>query len=146
MTDDIPTLPPPEQMPPVQSLADLDHTWRALMGPLGFYAPQLWALLLDDCGRLLPGIIKVEECPDVPEADLIANLFDSLRMVMDLESPGGSVALLWAHPGDGGLQPHDLAWARTITDCASRSPLQTWPVHVANDRALRLVTPDDLAA
>ncbi|HEY1117108.1 MAG TPA: hypothetical protein VGE43_05355, partial [Acidimicrobiales bacterium] len=58
---DFPPLLPPEQMPDIVDQVTLDHTWRALMGGLGFAEPQLWALFID-CHRPLH-VAKVEGVP-----------------------------------------------------------------------------------
>lgn len=117
-----------------------------MMGRLGFAAPQIWAVLIDRRGQLLPGVVKVEGCPPEPDAGTVVRLVESLLMVLELETAGGSFALLWARPGGGALGDTDRAWARAFTAAAHDASAPMWPVHLANDSVLRIASPDDLVA
>lgn len=44
---------------PIKSLDDLMKVWRAIDGGHGYSAPQLFALLIDADGLILPGIVQV---------------------------------------------------------------------------------------
>lgn len=139
MTDHTPPLVPSDQLPPVRTQADLHLLWRRLMGRLGFAAPQIWALLLDD-GRLLRPI-KLEELPYAPSPDADVRIGCFAEMLMGI---GGDLdadvrlAFLFARPGGATRTPADLAWARLL------APHSPWPVHLANDRELTVASPDDL--
>jgi hypothetical protein len=131
MTDhEIPPLLPPDQMPPVVDQASLEHTWRALMGELGFAGPQLWMLFLRD-GRCV-NIGKIEDVPTDPSPEETQAVF---HLLAHLSEDPTFCAFLYARPGRRGLTAGDLAWARGLSR----------PVHVANDFELRVVAPDDLA-
>ncbi|TIC85906.1 hypothetical protein E8D34_12455 [Nocardioides sp. GY 10113] len=128
-----PPLLPPDQMPPIVDQRSLERTWRALMGPLGFAGPQLWVMILAE-GRPL-GLTKVEAAPLRPEPGEVAGLLDLLR---DVVAADEELAFLFARPGRT-RSGDDVAWARLLAGSPGG-----WPVHVANDRELWVITPDDL--
>lgn len=136
MTDrDHPPLLPADEMPPIVDQASLEHTWRALMGELGFADPQLWMLFVQD--RRVRNLGKIEDVPADPSPDQTQAV---LRLLGHLSADPTFCAFLYARPGQAGLTPGDLAWARGLTRPGG------WPVHVANDVELKVVSPDDLAA
>ncbi|WP_435771428.1 hypothetical protein [Nocardioides sp. SYSU DS0651] len=126
---------PPGQMPLITDQISLELAWRALMGQLGFAAPQLWMMLLAE-GRCLH-LVKTEGVPEHPTAADAEAVLDFAR---ELDARPEAFAHLYARPGGPRLTPGDLAWARGLTAPGG------WPVHVANDHRLRVVAPDDLAA
>jgi len=126
---------------PIHSQADLDRLWRALMGELGFARRRLWVLLVCDDGRPIPHIVQVDEIPDVP-GDHLVHL---LEMCQHLDDETG-VAILLSRPGSDGLTTSDKAWGAALLDAARATGVSCWPLHVANDVAIRVVAPDDLAA
>ncbi len=131
-----PPLLPPDQMPDIVDQVTLDHTWRALMGQVGFAEPQLWVLFI---ARNRPlHVAKVEGVPLHPDADDVERLGDFLH---DVVGDGVEFAFLFARPGGSMRTPGDLAWARGLSTLATK-----WPIHLANDVELRVVAPDDLAA
>jgi hypothetical protein len=134
--DEIPPLLPPDRMPPLTDQAALEHTWRALMGRLGFALPQLWLLFVD--GDRPRHLLEVEDVPLHPTPADRAGLAAMLGHVLDDRR---SCAFLYARPGGPGRTPGDLAWARTLSSISG-----SWPVHLANDVELRVAAPDDLAA
>ncbi len=113
------------------------------MGELGFSAPQLWFLLLDADGRCTPVVQKLDEIPDVPEAEVLANLMTVCRGLLDQVLPGGSVAFLRARPGPAGLTASDRVWASRLSEAARAHDVACHPVHLANDQEIRVFTPDD---
>ncbi|TNM46094.1 hypothetical protein FHP29_03965 [Nocardioides albidus] len=136
MTDEIPPLLPPDQMPPLADQAALDHTWRALMGRLGFATPQLWVLLVD--GDQPRQVIEVADVPSDPRPEEV----DRMRVLVEQARECGlSCAFLYARPGGATRTAGDLTWARGLAALDQR-----WPVHLANDLELRVAAPDDLAA
>jgi hypothetical protein len=89
MDDDIPPLLPPEDMPPVNSQADLHRFWRALMGPLGFGRRTLWLVFVATDGTVEPMVAPIDDIPEHPEDDLVGNLFWICAQVLDAElTPG----------------------------------------------------------
>lgn len=132
--DDIPPLLPPDQMPPISDQAALHHLWRALMGRLGFAQPQLWTLFLDGDRPL--HLAEVVGVPLEPVPDDIDNLRVLTRHALEHDL---ACAFLYARPGPMTRTPGDLAWARGLATLDGR-----WPVHLANDVEVRVVSPDDL--
>ena len=57
---------------------------------------------------------------------------------------GTRVGILYARPGGRSPRTTDLAWARSITEAAARHAVPIFPVHVANDEELTVVSPDEL--
>lgn len=135
MTDpDVPTLLPPGQMPAVRTPADLQLTWRALMGDLGFTDRRLWLLFLGPGGRPLGPLLDIGDLPDGPHGLDLEGLVAVCREILDGPGHGGSVAMLLTRPGAGPWHVGDRAWGRFLTDAARRIGGQIWPIHRANDR------------
>lgn len=139
MTDEIPKLLPPDQMPPIEDQAGLEHHWRAMMGELGFAAPQLWVLFIDPHG-IVAGALQVKEMPQTCTDEDIAALRD-----LHEHLPGFTHAFLFARPGQRARTDGDMCWARGLARLTHELG-GTWPVHLANDFELTVVAPDDLAA
>ncbi|AXT84566.1 hypothetical protein C6I20_04705 [Aeromicrobium sp. A1-2] len=138
--------PDPHGLPLVRTPAELEAVWRQLIEPLGFASRQIFALLLDRDGVVLPSVLNVAECPAAPDGPMVVNLARSLRQALDDVDPDGSCAVLWARPSDAGTRASDIAWIRAITAAMSIQSLASWPVHTADDAVLRVMSPDDLAA
>ncbi|MDQ3157037.1 MAG: hypothetical protein M3Q98_09975 [Actinomycetota bacterium] len=146
MTYDIPPLRQPQDTPPIRTQEDLCTQWRSMMGKLGFGQRYLWALMLDEDGYLLPGVVQIEQCPVAPDRAMIRTLLRSLRTVMKQDCTAGSLAFLWSRPGTAETRKTDIAWAAALIIEARRAKVQMWPVHLANDYDLRVFAPDELAA
>jgi hypothetical protein len=140
MDEPIPDLLPPDEMPPITDQATLQRTWRALMGPLGFADRQLWVLFIDDAG----GVRAVTPIHEVPRRLVDEEAERLCRMLGHLED-GLSFAFLYARPGPRGRTGDDMSWARGLDRAGRRLGTRAWPVHLANDRELTVVAPDDLA-
>lgn len=130
--------------PQVTNQADLQLRWSMLMGELGFGSPRLYMQFTSPDRSTDGVIVEVDELPDVPDAETSAGLLNASARLLAQMTPGTRVALLYARPGRGGLSAADRAWARSLTDAAVAADIPMWPVHVANDEALRVVAPDDL--
>jgi len=127
----------------IRTQTDLEALWRTLMGDLGFSRTTLWLLLMDHAGEVLPVVVPIEDIPSRP-TDAVENLTGVLTHVVP---PGGSAAFLLTRPGaDGPLTPSERAWTRALEVVAANLGPTRWPVHRANDVALRPCTPDELAA
>jgi hypothetical protein len=127
----------------IHTQADLEALWRRLMGKLGFGRTTLWMLMLDASGEVLPVVVPIDDIPSRP-ADAVENLTEILSGVL---LPGGSAAFLLTRPGaDGPITTSERAWTRALQVVARNVGATVWPVHRANDEALRVCTPDDLAA
>lgn len=136
MTDhEIPALLPPDQMPPVVDQASLEHLWRALMGELGFAAPQLWVLVLRRGAARF--VTKVDDVPLSPDPGIVATTTRCFQHLTDRAED--RLAFLYARPGHLPLTPGDHAWAHELTVRGDG-----WPVHIATDSVLRVVAVDDL--
>lgn len=146
MTDDIPPIRPPHDLPPVHSLADLERHWHSIKGPWGFSQPQLFCQLFDPDGGLLPQIINITDCPPLPDQALLDNLLEIMSGILADFAPDGSFAAMFARPGDGQLRESDRIWARALTAAGADAPIEVWPVFLATDAGVRIASPDDLAA
>lgn len=144
--DPVPPLRRPEDVPPVHSQAALHNLWRALMGPLGFGSRLLWLQLFDAEGRPTPLLPTIEDLPLLPDQECFERVLGFVQHLLELETPGGSVAFLLSRPGRAGISASDRRWAVGLTGTARRLGVRAWPVHLANDHELRVVTDDDLAA
>lgn len=153
--NDIPPVEPPVEPPvgpsvdpwvdealdrPICCQADLHRLWRVLMGELGFARRRLWVLLVCADGRPVPHLIRVDEIPELPGG----RLDGLLEMCQQLDDECG-VAVLLSRPGRDGVSAADRAWAGALLDAARATGVSCWPLHVANDVAVRVVAPDGLA-
>lgn len=137
--DDAPPLLPPDQMPAIRSADDLLHTWRAILGPLGFARRSLWLLFLTDAGRLSGPLLTIDDLPDSPHDVAVDDLVALCDELLEGPGDGTSVALLVSRGGDDPWHLGDRAWARFLTAVADRVGGTTWPVHRANDRVVERV-------
>ncbi|TYL49545.1 hypothetical protein FXB39_12645 [Nocardioides sp. BGMRC 2183] len=136
MTDhEIPALLPPDQMPPVVDQASLEYLWRALMGELGFAAPQVWVMVLREGAARF--VTKVEEVPLAPDPGHVATMVRCFQHLTDRRED--RLAFLFARPGGATLTDADHAWGHELTVRGDG-----WPVHLATDTALRVLAMDDL--
>lgn len=124
---------------PIHSQADLIQLWRALMGELGFSRRRLWVLLVCEDGRPIPHVVQIDAVPDLPGDDLV----HLLEMCQHLDDETG-VAVLLTRPGRDGVSASDRAWGAALLAAARATGVSCWPLHVANDVAVRVVAPDDL--
>lgn len=143
--DDIPPLLRIEEMPPVRTQQHLWRHWRELMGELGFSERLLWLAFFEADGRATPVLPRIDQLPAIPDALLLDNLMSVARDVCE-DIGDGSVAVLLSRPGPGGLDAADRLWAARLVAAAEAAHLHMWPVHVASDEELVVVTPDDLAS
>lgn len=114
------------------------------MGELGFASRSLWLLVVGADGIAVPVLNEVERLPLRPGAGLADDVVRRAARLRHEVAPRGSVALLLARPGDD-LDETDRAWAVALSAAAQSVGLSLWPLHVATDRVLRVVAPDDLA-
>ena len=128
---------------PVHDQTDLEALWRRLMGELGFSRTTLWWLLIEADGTPVPTLIPFDDIPTRP-TDAVERL---TAVLVHLVPAGGSVAFLLTRPGvDGPLTPSERAWTRALQIVSRNVGSTVWPVHRANDQALHVCSPDDLAA
>jgi hypothetical protein len=126
--------------------ADLQRMWELLMQPLGFRATSLWVTFVGSDDRPTRLLIEVTESEVLPSLIEVANLFAVLRQVIDEDTDDLSVAFLIARPGRDGTSAFDRALATRLLEGARSATITVHPIHVADDVAVRAITPDDLAA
>lgn len=137
--DDSPPLLPPDQMPAIRSADDLLHTWRAILGPLGFTRRSLWLLFLTDAGRPAGPLLTIDDLPDGPHDVAPDDLVAICDEILGGPGDGRSVALLVTRSGTDPWHVGDRAWARFLAAVAARARGRTWPVHRANDAVVEPV-------
>lgn len=134
------------KIPDVHTPVDLEAVWRLLIEPLGFGSRQIFAILLDRDGRVLPSIVNVTDCPATPDEHMLDNLASTLRGALDQADANGSCAWFWARPTHAGTRASDIRWVRGIAASLAKYSLGAWPIHAADDSVLRVMSPEDLAA
>ena len=92
----------------------------------------------------VPQITQIEECVGAPEGDMMANLADGLRLVIEDAGPGHRWALLRSRPGRGGIDDLDRAWARGIYEGCAAAGVPLEVVHLATDDTLVPIPMDDV--
>jgi len=141
--DEVPPLLPPGDMPAVRTQADLQQTWRALMGELGFPDRRLWLLFLSAEGRPAGPLLSIDNLPDGPYDLPVEDLVTICREILEGPGGAGSVAMLITRPGRDGWHVGDRAWGRYLIAATHRIGGQVWPVHRASDRELVAVPADE---
>ena len=131
----------------LRSPADLQRMWELLMQPLGFRTTSLWVTFIGPDDRPTRFLIEIaeSEAPARRRRE-VANLFDVLHQVHRRGSRRPQRRLP-DHPPRP--RRHDSLRPRAsgrLLDGARAAGVPTHPVHVADDVAVRAVTPDDLAA
>jgi hypothetical protein len=130
----------------IRNQSDVQRMWELLMQPLGFRSTSVWVTFVGDDDRPTRFLVEIAESEQLPEPHEVANLFAVLEQVCAEEGEGTSVAFLVSRPGRDGINAFDRALAARLISGARGSGLHCHPIHVANDAAVRAVTPDDLAA
>ena len=122
--------------PTIRTQADLEHTWRHLMEPLGFTRSSVWLMLIDADGHPVPGLTEVEGCDREPDPELLAGFADLTRTLLDDLAPAGRWAFLLSRPGAAGTTALDRAWARGLVTACRAAGVRTEVVHLATDADL----------
>jgi hypothetical protein len=130
----------------IRSQADLQRMWELLMQPLGFRSTSLWVTFVGSDDRPTRFLIEVSDSDHVPEPREVANLYDVLQQVIEEDPDDLSVAFLITRPGRDGTRAFDRELSSRLLAGARTSGVPIQPIHVADDVAVRAVTPDDLAA
>ena len=116
------------------------------MEPLGFRSTSLWVTFIGSDDRPTRFLIEVAESEHVPEPREVANLYDVLQQVIDEDPDDLSVAFLITRPGRDGTRPFDRELSSRLLAGSRAAGIPIRPIHVADDVAVRAITPDDLAA
>ena len=130
----------------ISTQSDLHRLWELLMQPLGFRSTSVWATLIGTDDRPERFLIEIAESELLPGAEQVRTLFEALRQIILEEGAGLSVAFLITRPGRDSISSFDRELTRLLAGGARAAGVDCHPVHVANDVAIRAVTPDDLAA
>jgi hypothetical protein len=130
----------------IRSQGDLQRMWELLMQPLGFRTTSLWVTFIGSDDRPTRFLIEVSESEHVPEPREVANLFDVLRQVTEEDPDDLSVAFLITRPGRDGTRAFDRELSGRLLAGSRTAGVPIQPIHVADDVAVRAITPDDLAA
>ena len=130
----------------IRSQGDLQRMWELLMHPLGFRSTSLWVTFIGSDDRPTRFLIEVSESEHVPEPREVANLYDVLRQVIDQDPDDLTVAFLISRPGRDGTRDFDRAMSARLIAGSTTAGIPIRPIHVADDVAVRAITPDDLAA
>lgn len=130
----------------IRHQSDLQRMWELLMQPLGFRSTSLWVTFIGSDERPTRLLVEIVESEDIPEPHEVANLFDVLRQIIDEDSDDLTVAFLITRPGRNGTTAFDRQLSHRLLSGARAAAIATHPVHVADDVAVRTITPDDLAA
>ena len=130
----------------IRNQSDVQRMWELLMQPLGFRSTSIWVTFIGADDRPTRFLVEITESEHLPDPEEVANLFDVLEQVCAEEGEGTSVAFLVTRPGRDSVNTFDRDLAGRLLAGARSSHLHCHPIHVANDRAVWAVTPDDLAA
>jgi hypothetical protein len=130
----------------IGSQADLQRMWELLMEPLGFRSTSLWVTFVGSDDRPTRFLIEVAESEHVPEPREVANLYDVLQQVIDQDPDDLTVAFLITRPGRDGTRAFDRELSTRLLAGSRAAGIAIHPIHVADDVAVRAITPDDLAA
>ena len=130
----------------IRSQGDLQRMWELLMHPLGFRSTSLWVTFIGSDDRPTRFLIEVSESEHVPEPREVANLYDVLQQVIDQDPDDLTVAFLISRPGRDGTRAFDREMSARLLAGRPAAGIPIRPIHVADDVAVRAITPDDLAA
>lgn len=134
---------------PIRTLADLTAAWRFIDGGHGYDAPQVFALMIDRHGKLLPAIVHVYDS-EIVEGDAgldeiaMGNLIWAHGEIIRTNEPGASLALMRARPGGADLTAEDRDWCCMVHRLLVEAPFATEPLFFATDHSVGIVPPDTL--
>ena len=130
----------------IRSQGDVQRMWELLMQPLGFRSTSLWVTFVGSDDRPTRFLIEIAESEHLPGQREVANLFEVLQQVIDEDPDGLSVAFLITRPGRDGTRAFDRELSGRLLAGSRAAGIAIHPIHVADDVAVRAITPDDLAA
>jgi hypothetical protein len=125
---------------PIDSPADLQQRWRALVGPLGFGERLLQFVFVGPDRRMIKVLSEVPVSAS-PDLSAIVELMGALRGILDKADGGTTVALLITRPGAGAISTADRKWSAVLTEAAAEFGIPIEPVCRANDEHLVVVEP-----
>lgn len=133
---------------PITTLEELADVWRWIDGGHGYSAPQVFALILDRDGHLLPQILQMydEQLGMEPDDATITGLVSMLQEAVDAFAGDGSIALMRARPGRLPLTADDTSWCRALHRGLRDATVDTRPLFFATDDSVGPVAPDTLVS
>lgn len=133
MTDAAHAAPPPPTH--VRDLGDLQHWWEWLAGPWGYTVPQVFAVMIEADGALVPHVVNVrdDDTTTPPAPDLARGLVDVLASTL-VDREGTGVAVMWARPGRSTLTASDREWLAALHHACDAAPFRTWPLFFSTDQ------------
>lgn len=129
---------------PVSSLPLLAERWQWVKGPWGFDERQVFAVVFDAEGHMLPTIVNVPSLGERPDVEVVANIVAMTDELIESAAPRGSAAYMWARPAGGCATTFDLEWLRALDDARSGSAHRSWPVFFATDDGVRQMAPEEV--
>lgn len=104
---------------------------------------ELWILFLDADSRPLPTITVIDDTPEVPEDELVANLFWVLEKAMAEAAQDGSVAFVLHRNGDATATTSDRTWAASLQEVGASASITVRGTYLAAAGPIRCLTPVD---
>ena len=145
MTNQIPPLLAPGDMPPIRSQLDLHTHWRALLGPLGFGKRTLWLMFVGPDGRMDGALTQIDHVPERPSQRLLDQLLHTCGQILEQDLPARTrVGFLRSRRGWGRVDEVEVGWGAGVVEAAAAAGVPCHPVHVANDERVAVVPADDL--
>jgi hypothetical protein len=126
--------------------ADVTTMWHTLINPLGWHLRRFYLMFVDAGGRPNPQIVEVDEIPEEfgrEDADGIVGFLHHILEMFDL-GDDGSVALMFARPGQARLTDDDRDLCLHLHAAARAQGLQLQLLHVGTDTAIIPVPMDEL--
>ena len=127
--------------PLVTTQAELQETWRELMGPWSFGGHSIWLMLIQD-DRPFPHLTEFSETEDPPAAGSVDAVAHMLQMLEVEIAPGARVAFLRSRPGKDVITEIDRAWATCLYAAARHAGVPCEVVHLATRGAVRPIPAD----
>jgi len=132
--------------PVIRDQADLERTWRHLMGPFGYSRRSVWWMLIRPDGQPIPHLAELDDADAVPDAEERAAFASFLADLASSLEPDLRIAFLISRPGHDPANPTDTGWAEALYDVARLAGLPSEVVHLANDAGVVPLPWDALAA
>ena len=142
--NEIPPSEPADSLPQIHNDRDLYECWRIMLGELGFTERTLWVAFILPDGTVIPHVVQVAEAPQFPSVEDITALYAMCTRELAYFGSEASIALLLTRPGADVVTDSDRAWGVSMANASRTTGIRTHPLHLASDKALRVLAPDDL--
>jgi Pentapeptide repeats (8 copies) len=104
---------------------------------------SLWLLFLSDEHVQQPVVVPIDDVPERPDAEIVANLCDIIATVLEDAVPGGSAVVALTRPGDSAVNDADACWFRTLYGAARERGASIRMLCLATRAGVRQLTLDD---